>query len=127
MAAEYLLKVIHSFSAAHYLRGYAGRCARMHGHDYKIEVELACPHLNTIGLGIDYNDIKVVLFELTDILDHRCINEIPPFVEINPSAENIAAWFYRELNDKFKAIDEAISVKAVILQETEKFSVRYSE
>lgn len=126
MPAEYCLKVRHSFSCAHYLRDYEGPCARMHGHDYKVEVEIVSRQLDKAGLAMDSSDIKKVLVSLTSQLDHRCANDIPPFTEINPSAENIAAWFFTSMK-KGLAQFPAVTMKAVTIHETEKFSVRYTE
>jgi 6-pyruvoyltetrahydropterin/6-carboxytetrahydropterin synthase len=125
MKPVYRLKVIQSFSAAHFLRDYEGPCARMHGHDYKVEVEIASHTLLPNGLAIDASDIKRELEKLIAYVDHRCLNDLPPFTEMNPSAENIAGWFFEELTRVFSN-DSRLWVEAIVIHETEKFSVRYS-
>lgn len=125
MASSYLLKVLIDFSAAHALRGYIGDCARLHGHNWKIEAEIKTNSVNSIGIAVDFKDIRKAMREISETLDHRYLNEIPPFDTINPTAENLAAWFYAQL----AAIVNSKTQKliAISLWETERASVRYSE
>jgi 6-pyruvoyltetrahydropterin/6-carboxytetrahydropterin synthase len=95
MAAVYNLKVVSDFASAHTLRDYPGDCSRMHGHNWKVEVEVEATALDAVGMGIDFKDIKHAARELTGQLDHRYLNDIPPFDEVNPTAENIAAFLSR--------------------------------
>lgn len=125
MAGYYLLKVQIDFSAAHALRGYIGDCARLHGHNWKIEAEIKTSTLNEIGIAVDFKDVRRAMDEIADILDHRYINEIPPFDIINPTAENIAAWFYQQLAPQIKSPTDKLT--AIRLWETDRASVRYSE
>lgn len=125
MTARYTLKVITDFASAHTLRGYPGACSRMHGHNWKVEVEVLATALDEIGMGVDFKVIKQAARALGDTLDHRYLNEIPPFDRINPTAENIAAYFYRGLAEKLN--NERIQVHAVTLWETERACVRYTE
>lgn len=81
------------FSSAHQLRGYKGKCENLHGHNYKIEIFARGEELNNIGLLIDFGDLKRAADEIVNYLDHRNINELPPFdEELNPSAENLAKY-----------------------------------
>jgi 6-pyruvoyltetrahydropterin/6-carboxytetrahydropterin synthase len=81
------------FSSAHQLRGYKGKCENLHGHNYKIEVFVRGEEVNNIGLLVDFGDVKTATDEVVKYLDHRNINELPPFdIEINTSAENIARF-----------------------------------
>ena len=85
------------FSAAHALRDYDGPCARVHGHNYRVEVIVEGSDTDDRELLIDFYDLDRLLQPLVDRLDHRLVNEVPPFTEINPTAEAMAAWFFREL------------------------------
>lgn len=125
MAGTYTLKVLTEFASAHTLRDYPGACARLHGHNWKVEVEVLARALDAVGMGVDFKVIKNAARAIGDRLDHRYLNELEPFTEINPTAENIAAYFYREL---VKALnDERIQVSSVTLWETERACVRYAE
>jgi 6-pyruvoyltetrahydropterin/6-carboxytetrahydropterin synthase len=96
----YEISVEKHFDAAHYLRGYQGKCEAMHGHRYRVVVKIKAAKLNDIGLAYDFVDLKRYLKEILDRFDHTCLNDIPPFDEINPSAENIASTIYHELKDR---------------------------
>jgi len=125
MSARYTLKVVSDFASAHTLRDYPGACSRMHGHNWKVEAEVVASQLDKVGMGIDFKKIKLSVKELTDVLDHRYLNEIEPFDSINPTAENIAAWLYKGLSEKLN--NEHIQVSALTLWETERACVRYTE
>ncbi|MDI1472235.1 MAG: 6-carboxytetrahydropterin synthase QueD [Thermodesulfovibrio sp.] len=98
----YKLKIITDFDAAHQLRGYKGKCENIHGHNWKVEIEVIAENLNEIGIAIDFKDLKKISDEVVSELDHTFINEIPPFNQINPSSENIARWIYLNLKSKFE-------------------------
>jgi len=125
MSARYTLKVITEFAAAHTLRDYTGACSRMHGHNWKVELEAIATKLNDVGMGVDFKEMKSIAREVGDRLDHRYLNEIEPFTEINPTAENIAAYMYREISKQLNS--DTITVSAVTLWETERACIRYSE
>ena len=125
MAARYTLKVVTDFASAHTLRDYPGACSRMHGHNWKLEVEVSATQLDDVGMAIDFKLIKNAARELGGKLDHRYLNEVPPFDQINPTAENIAAWLYKGIGDKIN--NEHIRVCAITLWETERACVRYTE
>ena len=124
MPAKYTLKVVSDFASAHTLRDYPGACSRMHGHNWKVEAEVEAGTLDAVGMGIDFKAIRQAVKVLTDKLDHYYLNEIPPFDEINPTAENIAAYLYDGLSAALN--DERVRVKAITLWETERACVRYS-
>jgi len=107
-----------SFSAAHALRDYEGPCSRVHGHNYRVEVELYGPSLGKNQLLTDFYDVDAWLQPLVDRLDHRLINEIPPFTEVNPTAEALAAWFFHELKAVMPVSDSCF-LKAVHIWETD--------
>ena len=83
-----------TFAAGHYLRNYKGKCENPHGHNYKIRVTLAGAELDKAGLLLDFKDLREVMRHVIERLDHQMINEIEPFTVINPSAENLAKYFY---------------------------------
>jgi 6-pyruvoyltetrahydropterin/6-carboxytetrahydropterin synthase len=85
------------YDSAHFLRNYKGKCERLHGHRYVVEVALASNELDAAGIAFDFVDVKKHLRELADYLDHNNLNDLPPFIELEPSAENQAKWFYDEL------------------------------
>lgn len=83
-------RVIHTFSAAHRLREYQGDCERLHGHNYRVEVVVQSPVLDSIGIVMDFRELKAMLKEVLGTLDHQYLNDLEPFRENNPSAEHIA-------------------------------------
>jgi len=85
-----------TFAAGHALRGYRGKCENPHGHNYKVQITLAGDSLDPIGLLYDFKDLKAAMGEVVDRLDHQYLNDIAPFQEQNPSAENMARYFYQE-------------------------------
>ncbi len=97
----YLLSVEKSFDAAHYLRGYKGKCEKIHGHRFKVVVDLKAVELNDIGIAYDFSELKRHLGEVIGKYDHSCLNEIAPFDEINPSSENIAYTIFEQLKPVF--------------------------
>ena len=125
MTAKYTLKVLTDFASAHTLRGYPGACSRMHGHNWKVELEVESHQLNDIGIAIDFKQMKSIANDVCDRLDHRYLNDIEPFTEINPTAENIAAYLYGEISRQLNT--ETLKVSAVTLWETDRACVRYSE
>ncbi len=96
----YVVSVQAHYDSAHFLRKYKGKCEKLHGHRYVVEAALMSEELNESGLAYDFVDVKRHLRELADWLDHENINELPPFTEIEPSAENQARFFFEELKDR---------------------------
>ena len=125
MAVSYNLKIVTDFASAHTLRNYPGACSRMHGHNWKVEVEVVADTLDEAGMGIDFKEIKKCTKQVTAELDHRYINEIKPFDEINPTAENIAAYIFKGVGELIN--NERVRVTSITLWETERACVRYSE
>ncbi len=124
MAREFLLKTHLHFAAAHRLRGYQGDCEQLHGHNYKVEIEVLATGLDEVGMGVDFRAIRAAAAEVVSVIDHRLLNEIPPFTEVNPTAENIAVYIYEQLGGTLDS--ERARVHAVTVWETERDSVRYS-
>ena len=90
------VSVEESFSAGHALRGYKGKCENPHGHNYKVRVTLEGPALDSVGLLYDFVHLKQIIHQVIHAVDHKCLNDLPPFDVINPSAENIAKYLYDE-------------------------------
>ena len=96
----YVVSVQAHYDSAHFLRNYKGKCEKLHGHRYVVEVALMSDELNAAGLAFDFVDVKRHTRELADWLDHENINELPPFDEVEPSAENQARFFFDELKQR---------------------------
>lgn len=88
------------YDAAHFLRNYDGKCAQLHGHRYVVEVAVQAEELDESGIAFDFVDLKGHLRELAGMLDHQNLNDLPPFQDVETSAENQAAWFYREMKQR---------------------------
>ncbi len=86
------------FDAAHALRGYQGKCERLHGHRFRVVAVLEAQALNEIGITYDFVELKKHLNGVLSRLDHQNLNELHPFDEMNPSSENIAVFIYNEMN-----------------------------
>ena len=99
----YELFVSDHFSAAHNLRAYKGRCERLHGHNWRVEVCLAGDDLDAEGMLLDFTEIKRLLAEVLDPLDHAYLNEVPPFDTLNPSSENLARVIAGRLAERLPA------------------------
>ncbi|CAN5892723.1 6-carboxytetrahydropterin synthase QueD [soil metagenome] len=85
------------YDSAHFLRNYQGKCERLHGHRYVVELALATTELDVAGIAFDFVDIKKHLRDLADHLDHNNLNDLPPFDVVEPSAENQAKYFYEQM------------------------------
>ncbi len=117
-----------SFAAGHALRGYRGKCENPHGHNYKVQITLHGERLDNIGLLFDFKDLKSAMNEVIDRLDHKFINDIAPFTEMNPSAENMAKYFYDEMNVLLRDRTEGrVQVKQVKMWETDTTAATYFE
>ncbi len=122
---RYQLTVVTEFAAAHTLRDYSGACSRLHGHNWKVETEAVATQLDAIGMAVDFKVLKKAANEVGDQMDHYYLNDLAPFKQTNPTAENIAAYMYREISARVN--NDQIKVTAVTLWETERACVRYSE
>lgn len=121
----YELMIETKFAAAHQLRNYNGRCERLHGHNWKVEVYVAAENLNDIGLAIDFKVLKDTTNELLMVLEHSFVNDVFPFTEINPSSENIAKWLYDGLSKKLN--DGNLKVSSVRIWESDTACASYFE
>jgi 6-pyruvoyltetrahydropterin/6-carboxytetrahydropterin synthase len=97
---HYEICVQQHFSSAHHLQGYPGKCEKPHGHNWIIDVYVRCEKLDSLGIGIDFKEVKCAVRQVLERVDHCDLNELPEFKSENPTSENIAAYLYRELSKK---------------------------
>ncbi|NYT28120.1 6-carboxytetrahydropterin synthase QueD [Candidatus Thiodubiliella endoseptemdiera] len=121
----FVLKIVTDFGAAHSLRNYPGDCARLHGHNWGVEMSIEAQELDVNGIAIDFREIKKQTKAVVKRLDHQYLNEITPFDKLNPTAENIAKYMYQEVAKLINNQD--VRVCEVIIWETPRASVTYSE
>lgn len=100
----YTVEVFSSFSSAHKLRGYKGKCENIHGHNWKVGVNVSSNGLSEIGIVVDFKEMKKLLKEVLQELDHKDLNDIEYFKKVNPTSENLAKYVYDELKKKGLAV-----------------------
>lgn len=121
----YELTVEVGFSAAHQLRGYKGNCENMHGHNWRVQINISADRLNDIDIAMDFREIKQIAREVISPLDHAFLNEVFPFTEKNPSSENIAKWIYDSMKKRINEDD--LRVAGVTVWESDSASASYYE
>lgn len=114
----YILTVEDTFASAHQLRGYKGKCENIHGHNWKVVLSVKGNKLNEIGLLIDFHELKDILKKITGLLDHKNVNEVPPFDKINPSSELIAEFICSKTSEELNKISDHIYVESVTVWES---------
>ena len=119
----YRLSIETKISAAHQLGDYDGPCARVHGHNWKIKVEVVADKLNEIGIAIDFSDLKNITWNVIGRFDHNNFNDLAPFDKLNPTAENIAKYFYDEISTQ---LPQGIALTVIEIWETDKYRVAYA-
>jgi 6-pyruvoyltetrahydropterin/6-carboxytetrahydropterin synthase len=122
----YKLTIETVFASAHQLRGYKGKCENMHGHNWKVQISVTAETLNDIDLAIDFHDLKRLSGEIVSQLDHKFLNDIPPFTEINPSSENIAKWIFDCMRKKLDDYTN-VQISSVTVWESDTASAAYYE
>lgn len=120
----YRLTVHDYFSSAHQLKGYKGKCETIHGHNWKVEVDVQGERLNEIGLLMDFHDLRRMLRDILERLDHVLLNEVEEFRESNPSSEHVARHVYESLGKK---LSPGVSVSSVTVWESENARATYFE
>ena len=116
------------FSSGHYLRNYHGRCENPHGHNYKVRVRLAGAELDQTGLLLDFKMLKQVMRPVIDRIDHQMLNELEPFTTLNPSAENLAHYFWEQTNEQLAGMTAGrVRVKNCTIWETDTTSATFYE
>lgn len=122
----YELSIETGFASAHQLRGYKGKCENLHGHNWKVQAHVTAEELNEIDLAIDFHDLKRITNDIVGQLDHKCLNNIFPFTEKNPSSENIARWIFDSLRKQLTEYKN-VNVSAVTVWESDTASATYYE
>ncbi len=120
----YQISVEQHFDAAHFLRGYHGKCEALHGHRFRVVVKIRASGVDDIGIAYDFTELKQHLCDITSRFDHTCLNDVPPFDKINPSSENIATTIYHELKPKLAGA--SVSLSCVEVWESPQSGVAYS-
>ena len=115
---RYELAVEDSFSSAHQLRGYMGKCENIHGHNWKVAVRVAGERLDGTGMLVDFTLLKKMLKEVMAQLDHVNLNDINPFITINPSSENIADYICETMQQKINSCITGVNVSSVTVWES---------
>src|SRR5690348_7736838 len=124
----YEVTVEDSFAAGHYLRNYRGKCENPHGHNYKVRVTLAGSELDDAGLLLDFKLLKQVMRPIIERIDHRMLNDLEPFTVLNPSAENLARYFFDETNLQLNNMTAGrVRVKDCTIWETDTTTATYYE
>ena len=117
-------KIIKHFDAAHFLRGYQGKCEALHGHRFRVVVKINASGIDDIGIAYDFTELKRQLGDIISRFDHTCLNDVTPFDKINPSSENIAATIYNELKPELAGVP--VSLSCVEVWESPQSGVTYS-
>lgn len=125
MTEHFTIRVEARFEAAHNLRQYKGKSEPLHGHSWKVEAKFQSEKLDHEDIALDYVQIEEHLRKLASRLDHRYINDIPPFNRLNPTSENVAKWFYGELDQSH--IRQATKLIEVTVWEGPEAYVSYSK
>ena len=121
----YEFTVHRTFSAAHQLRCYDGPCARVHGHNYQVEVAVASSELDELGMVMDFGDLKSVCDEVIEALDHQMLNELPAFSEQNATSERLSEHIYAGIARRMA--DSTVTLRFVRVWETPTSSAMYRE
>jgi len=119
----YQITIEQHFDAAHSLRGYQGKCEKLHGHRYRVVVKVSASKVNEIGLAYDFNELKEQLRDILKRFDHCYLNDVSPFDKINPSSENIAQTIYDELKPRLE--ESPVSLASVEVWESPESGVEY--
>jgi 6-pyruvoyltetrahydropterin/6-carboxytetrahydropterin synthase len=121
----FIIKVEANFSSAHNLRGYKGKCEELHGHNWKVGLEVGSDTLDKAGMVLDFKYLKSKLNNILEKLDHKYLNKIAYFKKFNPTSENIARYFFDNLNTALTKNNSAVSLKSVTVWESENSSATY--
>ncbi len=120
------LTVRSEFCAGHALRHYEGKCENMHGHNFAVEAVIQGEKLdNNIEFLIDFKVLKQELKEVLNKLDHRLLNETPPFDKINPTSENLAQYIYEHMEVALQ--EYGVQMHSVTVSEKSAQSATYME
>ena len=115
----YVLTIEDHFASTHQIRGYKGKCENIHGHNWKVVLNVKGDKLNEIGLLIDFQDLKAILKKICGELDHINVNEKEPFDRINPSSENIAEYIAGRAQKEIDRTAPGLAVDSVTVWESD--------
>ncbi|KIX13185.1 6-carboxytetrahydropterin synthase QueD [Dethiosulfatarculus sandiegensis] len=118
----YELTVLGKFAAAHSLRNFKGKCEDLHGHNWKIEVVVTGTELDKADLLMDFGDLKALMNQALDRLDHKYLNELPPFDQLNPSSEQIAKHLFSTIA---QGLPSQVTMKSVSAWESDNAKATY--
>jgi 6-pyruvoyltetrahydropterin/6-carboxytetrahydropterin synthase len=121
----FLINVRAHYDSAHFLRNYRGKCENLHGHRYLVEAALAFDDVGEGGMAYDFTEAKRHLRAVAGHLDHQNINDLPPFTEIEPSAENQARWIFGQMKERLGELAQNLAY--VRVWETPNQWAQYSE
>ncbi len=125
MNALYTLTTSTDFAASHIIPGHPGKCGRLHGHNWKVEVSVVAKELDTLGMAIDFQHVKDAAKRTVEKVDHYHLNDLPFFKNISPTAENVAKWLFSEIAAVINT--KQVTLKSITLWETDRSRVCYSE
>jgi len=120
---KYAVRVSSRFSSAHSLRGYKGKCEDLHGHNWRVEISAYAEDLDEMGMVVDFKELKNALNEITAELDHKHLNELEYFKDVNPTSENIVRYIYEMILGK----RPELNIGEVTVWETDTSAATYSE
>ena len=120
----FLVTVEKDFDAAHYLRGYHGKCEALHGHRFVVRITIKATRLDETGLAFDFTVLKQYLGDIVSRFDHTNLNDLPPFNELNPSSENIAIIIHDEMKNYLTKAPVTIDNVEVFESPTSRVSYR---
>ncbi|NIO03584.1 MAG: 6-carboxytetrahydropterin synthase QueD [Proteobacteria bacterium] len=121
----YEIKIEDRFSGAHRLRNYHGKCEALHGHNWRVEVLVLANSLDEAGMVLDFKILKETTRKVLGTLDHKYLNEVRDFLQVNPSSENIARYIF----DRLKPLLEGheVVLKKVTAWESDTACASYAE
>lgn len=120
----YKISIEDSFAAAHFLRDYQGKCANVHGHNWKIVVKVTTEKLDDAGIAFDFHDLRTVVKNATKLLDHKNLNELDYFSYQNPTSENIARFLYTKIQEQLPQYIKMSEIKVI---ESDGCTITYTE
>lgn len=120
------IEVSAAFEAAHLIRGYAGKCSRLHGHNWTVAAIVRGEELDELGMLVDFKILKAELKKILDDFDHRFLNELAAFEAENPTAENLARTVFKRLSAS-EVFGGSATLYAVKVHESPNSSVTYHE
>ncbi len=120
----YCTSIETQFASSHQLHGYEGPCKDLHGHTFRVRVEVKTEKINEVGISFDFKALKAITESVIEPFDHHHINDIAPFDQQNPTAENLSHYIYHEVKKK---LPSSVHISRVTVWESATYSVSYSE